>query len=93
MSLDLTDAIAELRRLNAFPLPHALPTEAEVRDAEARAGVIFHDDFRRYLLEASDVVYGTIEPVTIFHGHMEFGTVLQDARDVGVPSEMVPSAR
>ncbi|MCP3939274.1 MAG: SMI1/KNR4 family protein [Actinomycetia bacterium] len=91
MTLDLNDSIAELRRLNLpVPRPRRLPVESEVRAAEQLAGVAFHHDLRRYLLGASDVVCGTIEPVTIGGGHTDFGTVLRAARDAGVPIDLVP---
>lgn len=88
---DLGEAIDELRRINEpVPRPLRLPTESEVRGAEQRSGVRFHDDLRRYLLQASDVVYGTIEPVTVHGGHTEIGGVISGARSVGVPDELVP---
>ena len=91
MQLDLNQAIAALRRLNVpVPRPRRLPTEFEVRDAEEMAGVAFHDDFRQFLLEASDVVYGTLEPITLSGGHTDFGTVLEEARIDGVPGDLIP---
>lgn len=87
---DLGEVIGELRRINEpVPRPLSLPAESEVRDAEQRSGVRFHDDLRRYLLEASDVVYGTKEPVTIGGGHTEIGDVISRAREHGVPTELV----
>lgn len=88
----LDDVIARLRQRNTpVPRPLRLPTEAEVREAEKLAGTPFHEDFRRYLLKASDVVTGTLEPVTLGRGgHTEFGTVLRAARESGVPDELVP---
>jgi hypothetical protein len=64
--MDLDEAIAALRELNEdVPKPLRLPTEAEVAAVEKKLGVKFHPDFRRFHLEASDVVYGSKEPVTI----------------------------
>lgn len=88
---ELDEAIAMLRRVNEpVPRPLRLPSESEVSTVEARAGVQFHPDLRRFLLEASDVVYGTLEPVTIGGDHTTFEAVLQDARACGVPGEAVP---
>lgn len=88
---NLGEVIGELRRIaEPVPAPAGLPAESEVRDVEQRAGVRFHDDLRRYLLEASDVVCGTLEPVTIGGGHTEIGDVISRARDLGVPDELVP---
>ena len=64
MSLD--QAIQRLRRLNQpVPKPMRLPTPEEVAEVEEQLGFRFHPDYRRYLLEASDVVYGTKEPAII----------------------------
>lgn len=88
---DLTEMIAELRRINRpVPRPLSLPTEAEVRGAEQRSGVRFHDDLRRYLLEASDVVYGTKEPVTIDGSHTDIEAVILAAKESGVPDGLLP---
>lgn len=89
--MTLDEALGQLRRLNEpVPRPRTLPTESEVSEEERRAGLPFHPDLRRYLLEASDVVYGTIEPVNICAGHTAFGVVLHAARDWGVPDGLVP---
>ncbi len=57
--MDLGEAIRALRaRDDPVPRPLRLPTPAEVAAAERRFSVAFHPDFRRYLLEASDVVCG-----------------------------------
>lgn len=91
MPSDLNEAIARLRRLSTpVPRPRRLPTESEVRDAETNLGVSFHPDLRRYLLEASDVVYGTHEPVTISGGHTAIETVVHSARELGVPDGLLP---
>lgn len=64
--MDLTEVIAELRDLNEpVAKPFRLPTEAEVIAAEKRLNVKFHDDYRRFLLEASDVVFGSLEPAMV----------------------------
>jgi hypothetical protein len=92
--MTLDDAIRELRCCNEpVPIPLRLPTVAEIDDAERRLGVKFPSDFRRYLLEASDVVYGTIEPVTITqpHSHTDLFKVANDAwQDYGVPRDLLP---
>ena len=91
MEPSLDDAIAELRTLNVpVPRPRRLPTESEVEAAISDAGVVVHADVRSYLLRASDVVYGTIEPVAINGGHVDFVRVVESARVMGVPDELVP---
>ena len=64
--MDLSSAFRELRKRNrTVPNPLRLPSETEVDNVEKALGVRFHRDFRRYLLEVSDVVFGIFEPVTI----------------------------
>lgn len=64
--MTLDEAIEQLRELNEpVPIPMRLPTPEEVAGAEQELGVKFHPDYRKYLLQASDVVFGAIEPATI----------------------------
>jgi hypothetical protein len=87
----LDEVIAELRRRSVpVPRPRPLPTEADVAAAESSLGLFLHHDVRRYLLEASDVVVGTIEPVSLAAGHTDLRRVLHDARVMGVPNDLVP---
>jgi hypothetical protein len=92
--MKLPDVIDELRRLNqSVPKPFKLPTENEVRAAEDRLGVTFPEDYRRYLLEASDVVYGTLEPavVTQDSGHLNLVEVAESAwNEMDVPRNLLP---
>jgi hypothetical protein len=92
MSID--DAIRELRSRNEpVPLPLRLPTVAEVDAAETRLGVRFPAEYRRYLLEASDVVYGTKEPVTITRpeSRTDLFQVAHSAwQGYGVPRDLLP---
>lgn len=90
---DLDAVIRELRELNEpVPKPMRLPTEAEVREIESKTDLSFPPDFRRYLLEASDVVFGVKEPVTITspNSHTHFLKILADARKWGVPDDLIP---
>lgn len=84
----------ELRQLNEdVPKPLRLPTEHEVALAESRLGVSFDPEFRRYLLELSDVVFGPIEPVTLAapESHTHLDTVAHHAwSDWGVPGCFIP---
>lgn len=90
---DLSAMIAQLRDRNEpVPRPARLPTEAEVKAIESMTGILFPQDFRRYLLEASDVVFGVREPVTITRPNSprHFPEVLADARKWGVPEDLIP---
>ena len=89
----LDAVIAELRRLNEpVPKPLRLPTPKEVAALERDLGRRFHPDFRRYLLEASDVTLGTLEPVTATpeSGHTYLPRVAEDARESGLPNHLLP---
>ena len=92
--MNLTDVISELRELNEpVPKPLRLPTEAEVTAAENQLGVKFRPDYRRYLLEASDVVYGSREPAIVIPdaGHLSLVDIAETAWDeMEVPRELLP---
>lgn len=94
MTADLTEAIGALRRRNKpVQRPARLPTEAEVASAEHATGRPFPADYRRYLLEASDVVFGTLEPwlVTPGAGYLDLEQTARRAWDAwGVPREWLP---
>jgi hypothetical protein len=92
--MNLDDALCELRKKHEqVPMPTRLPTQAEVEAAERRLSVSIPPDFQRYLLEASDVNYGVIEPVTITlpGAHTDLIRVASHAWDgFGVPRDLLP---
>ena len=90
-ALDL--AFERLRSVNEpVPIPMRLPTAAEVEALERDLGLAFHPDYRRYLLEASDVVFGVYEPSTVAdpRSHTHLPTVLDMARREGLHPAWVP---
>lgn len=92
--MNIEEVIRELRDLNEpVPKPMRLPSEGEVSRAEAQLGVTFHPDYRKYLLQGSDVVYGSKEPCTVTPdgGHTDLIEVAQAAwTEMGVPGELMP---
>jgi hypothetical protein len=92
--VNLDEVIRELRILNEpVPKPMRLPSEDEISLAETRLGVTFHPDYRYYLLEASDVVYGTKEPCTVTPdgGHTDLIDGAQTAWSItGIPRYLLP---
>jgi len=90
----MTEVIRELRGLNEpVPRPPRLPTEDEVGATEARLGVRFHEDYRRYLLKAGDVTYGTLEPAVVVPGagYRSLAEVAETAWEHwGVPRGLLP---
>jgi hypothetical protein len=69
-----------------------LPTEAEVTAAELALGQAFPADYRRFLLEASDVVFGTLEPCLVAPdaGYRDLVTTARAAWDFGLPRAWLP---
>ena len=61
--MEIQELIQILRKRNEpVPKPSRLPTIEEVAGAESDLSIVFPPDYRRFLLEASDVVYGFREP-------------------------------
>jgi len=92
--MNLPDVIAELRELNeTVPKPLRLPTANEVNAAEEQLALKFPADYRRYLLEASDVVYGALEPAIVIPdaGHLSLIAMAETAWDeMDVPRNLLP---
>lgn len=92
--MNLSEIIERLRGLNQpVPRPLRLPSLDELSSTEHALGITFHPDYRRYLLEASDVVFGTFEPATIVPGggHTDLIPMAQAAwRDMGLPRALLP---
>jgi hypothetical protein len=87
--------IGKLRDLNEpVPKPLRLPSHDEIQNIQIELGVKFHPDYVRYLLEASDVVFGSLEPATIpvDSGHTYIGEVATSAWEMGVSKTVVPIA-
>ncbi len=92
--MNLSEVIDELRKLNEdVPNPFRLPTETEIAAAEKRLNVKFHDDYRRYLLDASDVSYGELEPaiVTPDCDYLDLVEIAEYAWDeIEIPQSLLP---
>ncbi len=89
----MNEAIKKLRDLHTpSPKPLRLPTEEEVVEMEKDLKLKFHPDFKRYLLEASDVCTGYLKPVSITSEvpHQFLPEVVKSSRNWGVPEELIP---
>lgn len=89
----MTAAIAALRARNTpVPLPAHLPTPIDVSRSEASLGVTFPPAYRSYLLEASDVAVGSLEPcvVTSDTDDRDLVNTSRRAWDMGVPRGWLP---
>lgn len=85
--------IEELRALNeSIPVPLALPDMDDIIDAEEKILLSLDGEFRQFLLTVSDVVYGTIEPVTVAdpNSHTYLPEVAAMAWSLGVSRELIP---
>lgn len=86
-------AIQELKGMNEnVARPLRLPSEDQVSAMERELGIQFHPDYRQYLLRASDVVLGALEPaeVTEPQSHTYLPSVVAGAREMGVPDDLLP---
>jgi hypothetical protein len=92
MSID--EAIDELRSLAPQNVESKrLPTKEEVNATERALGVSFHPDYRRFLLQASNIDYGIIEPATVTETpiHTNLIWVAQSAWSLmDVPRDLLP---
>ena len=91
--MTLEHAFDELRSRNEpVPSPLRLPEEREVAAAEVALELSFHPDYRRFLLEVSDVAYSTFEPfvLTAPGTHIDLLDNVREAWDSGVPRDQLP---
>lgn len=87
------DIIDMLRDSNQpVPVPLELPDEDVLVEVEEQILLPIPRDMRTYLLEASDVVYGSLEPVTAAdpYAHTYLPEVTAMAWSEGVPRYLVP---
>ena len=92
--ITLDSVFKELRELNPdVPKPQLLPTEEEVDHAEQQLGIKFHPDYRRFLLEASDIFLPVYEPATVTSPPGR-NDLVKNAKiawaKMGLPKELLP---
>jgi hypothetical protein len=89
--MTLDQAIRELKIRNE-PTSMQLPSFEEVKAMESLLGITFHADYVRFLLEASDVYAGFIEPATITDpNHRTYlPKVVARGRHYRVPEHLLP---
>lgn len=86
----MEDIIEQLQALSEHvPVPLDLPDEDDVLEVEETLLLPIHPSLRYYLLEASDTVYGSLEPVTCAdpQSHTYLADVTAQAWEEGMPRE------
>lgn len=89
----MDDVIELLREKNeTVPVPLELPDEDLLVEIEEQLLLPLPDDLREYLLYASDVVYGSLEPVTAAdtRSHTYLPEVAAQAWNDGLPRHLIP---
>ncbi|WP_330924032.1 SMI1/KNR4 family protein [Candidatus Sororendozoicomonas aggregata] len=74
------------------PVPLSLPDEDDLVSIEEELLIPLPYDLRLFLLEVSNVVYGSLAPVTITdpHAHTHLPDVASVAWDLYVPRHLIP---
>ncbi|WP_049632282.1 SMI1/KNR4 family protein [Cellvibrio sp. pealriver] len=89
----MDDVLDLLREHNEpVPVPLDLPDEDKLVEIEEEILLPIPRDVRTFLLEASDVVYGSLEPVTAAdpNSHTYLPEVTATAWAMGVPRHLLP---
>lgn len=92
--MEISEALEILKENNEdVPKPPRLPTEEEVLLAEAELGFKFPADYRKYQLEASNIVHGVREPGLVLPNPMPYinlRSITQKGWALGVPKDYLP---
>ena len=91
--MEAEEIIDMLRDSNQpVPVPLDLPGEDVLVEVEEQILLPIPRDMRTYLLEASDVIFGSLEPVTAAdpYSHTYLPEVAAVAWSLGVPRYLVP---
>jgi len=89
----LEEILEQLRELNErVSCALDLPTEDDLVRVEEEILISIPYDLRNFLLQASDVICGTIEPVTAAdpRAHTYLPDVAAHAWEIGMPREYIP---
>lgn len=89
----MQDVLELLREHNqSVPVPLELPSEDDLLDVQEQILIHLPHELREFLLEASDVIYGYLEPVTASdpQSHTYLPEVAASAWDQGLPRHLVP---
>ncbi|WP_394129088.1 SMI1/KNR4 family protein [Shewanella maritima] len=88
----MNEIIDHLREVSeSVPVPLELPTFEQLVEVEEQILIPLPNDLKEYLLFASDVIYGAIEPVTVTdpYSHTYLPEVTSYAWSIGMPRELI----
>src|SRR5690625_6326254 len=89
----MKETLQQLRRHHQpVPVPLELPDEDRLVEVEEELLMAIPADLRQYLLRASDIVFGSLEPVTAADpvAHTYLPDVAAQAWDFGLPRHLLP---
>ncbi|WP_298772723.1 SMI1/KNR4 family protein [uncultured Shewanella sp.] len=88
----MNEIIEQLQSVSeSVPVPLELPTFEQLVDVEEQILIPLPMALKEYLLYASDVIYGYLEPVTVSdpHSHTYLPEVTSYAWSIGMPREFI----
>jgi hypothetical protein len=92
--MSIEDALDLLRQHNEpVPKPLRLPTPNEVAQVEAELSFVFPPQYRKFMLEASNVNYGVREPGLVLPDLMAYISlrhIAESGWSAGVPKDFLP---
>ena len=87
------EIIEQLQELSeSVPVPLELPSYEQLVEVEEQILIGLPSELKEYLLYASDVIFGKIEPVTASdpYSHTYLPEVASYAWSIGLPREQIP---
>ncbi|MBO6524802.1 MAG: SMI1/KNR4 family protein [Balneolaceae bacterium] len=90
--MTLEKVISELKKISEeVPKPLRLPTSADIATIEKVLETKLHPDFKQYLLEGSDAVFGVLEPAVAIQDDPNYIVyIVRQARENGIPETLFP---
>lgn len=89
----MEDIIELLKENNQpVPVPLELPDDDDLVEIEEEILISLPDEYKYFLMEVSDVVYGSVEPATVMdsQSHTYLPDMAAHAWDIGMPREYIP---
>lgn len=87
---DIIDLLRE--QCEEVPVPLDLPDEDDLVEIEEAILISLPDEYKQFLLEVSDVIYGSLEPATVTdaQSHTYLPELAARAWDTGLPRDLIP---